>query len=144
MPTLFSRFQRSVTMLNRLFASELLERLPAQITGTQMYMLHYIWVSKRCRITELAEKLDVKPSAVTVMIDRLAKSGYVQRVHDSADRRVIWVELTEAGLVILEEAQSLREEIIGAYMERLEPEEGRIATEVLEKMVLIAQQQKEK
>lgn len=140
MPTLISRFQRSVTQLNRLFGSEIVERLDSQVTGTQMYMLHYIRQSERCRLTELAEKLEVKPSAVTVMIDRLVKSDYVVRTHDTDDRRVILVELTPTGQEILEKAQIIREEIVGAYMSRLNPDDVRTATEVLEKMVLIAQE----
>lgn len=140
MPTLVSRFQRSVTQLNRLFASEIVDRLDSQVTGTQMYMLHYIRQSERCRLTELAEKLDVKPSAVTVMIDRLVKSDYVVRTHDTDDRRVILVELTPTGIEILEKAQAMREEIVGAYLDKLDPDEVRIATEVLEKMVLTAQE----
>jgi len=140
MPTLVSRFQRSVTQLNRLFASEIVDRLDSQVTGTQMYMLHYIRQSERCRLTELAEKLDVKPSAVTVMIDRLVKSDYVVRTHDTDDRRVILVELTPTGIKILEKAQAMREEIVGAYLDKLDPDEVRIATEVLEKMVLIGQE----
>lgn len=140
MPTLVSRFQRSVTQLNRLFASEIVDRLDSQVTGTQMYMLHYIRQSERCRLTELAEKLDVKPSAVTVMIDRLVKSDYVVRTHDTDDRRVILVELTPTGIEILEKAQAMREEIVGAYLDKLDPDEIRIATEVLEKMVLTAQE----
>ncbi|RJE90247.1 MarR family transcriptional regulator [Paenibacillus sp. 1011MAR3C5] len=140
MPTLVSRFQRSVTQLNRLFASEIVDRLDSQVTGTQMYMLHYIRQSGRCRLTELAEKLDVKPSAVTVMIDRLVKSDYVVRTHDTDDRRVILVELTPTGIAILEKAQAMREEIVGAYIEKLNPADVQTTTEVLEKMVLIAQE----
>lgn len=140
MPTLASRFQRSVTQLNRLFGSEIMERLGQQVTGTQMYMLHYIRESGKCRLTELAEKLDVKPSAVTVMIDRLQKAGYVLRSNDTADRRVIFVELTEDGCDMLKKAQQIREDIIGSYLSQFDAEEARIATEVLEKMVILAQQ----
>lgn len=140
MTSLASRFQRSVTLLNRQFGSVIIDRLDAQVTGTQMYMLHYIRESGKCRLTELAEKLDVKPSAVTVMIDRLEKAEYVKRTNDLSDRRVVLVELTAEGTAILEKAQEIREEFIGAYLNRLDPEEARIATEALEKLVGFAQQ----
>lgn len=140
MPTLSSRFQQSVMQLNRVFGSEIVERLGTQVTGTQMYMLHYILDSRKCRLTELAEKLDVKPSAVTVMIDRLQKAGYVTRSNDTADRRVIFVELTEDGRDILKKAQQIREDIVGSYLSHFGTEEARIATEVLEKIVKLAQQ----
>ncbi|GKU79201.1 MarR family winged helix-turn-helix transcriptional regulator [Paenibacillus sp. L3-i20] len=140
MTTLNSRFQKSIILLNRIIASEIMKQMNSQITGTQMFMLYYIRESNRCRITELAEKMDVKPSAVTVMIDRLVKSNYVRRVDDTVDRRVIWVEVTVSGHEILKKAQIIREDIVGTYMSKLSDDEGRIATEILEKMVVIAQQ----
>ncbi|MCR2802805.1 MarR family winged helix-turn-helix transcriptional regulator [Paenibacillus soyae] len=140
MTSLASRFQRSVTQLNRLFASMIMDRLNSQVTGTQMYMLHYIRESGKCRLTELADKLEVKPSAVTVMIDRLEKAEFVKRTNDPADRRVILVELTGEGERILNQAHEMREQIIGSYLNKLDADEAAIATDVLEKMVSYAQQ----
>lgn len=48
-------------------------------------------------MSDLSGRLHLRPSSVTGMIDALARRGKVQRVEDTADRRVVRVQLTEAG-----------------------------------------------
>ncbi|MNW01815.1 putative HTH-type transcriptional regulator YusO [compost metagenome] len=78
--------------------------------------------------------MEVKPSAVTVMIDRMERAGYVVRRDDPADRRSILVELTASGEEMLAQAVSLRNELIHDYFSRLEPEERVVLTKLLEKL----------
>jgi DNA-binding MarR family transcriptional regulator len=139
METLVGRFQRSLIFLNRLFTAEMMKHMDSQVTNTQMFMLHYIQESGGCRLTALAEKLDVKPGAVTAMIDRLGRSGYVSRETDALDRRVIRVSLTEAGEAIIARSHELRKEIVAKYMEKLSPEEVETVTVLMEKLVAAAQ-----
>ncbi len=49
------------------------------------------------RMKPLADKLGVTTGTLTVMIDRLQKSGYVERRTDPEDRRAFNVELTDKG-----------------------------------------------
>lgn len=139
METLVGRFQRSLIFLNRIFTAEMMKHMDSQVTNTQMFMLHYIQESGGCRLTALAEKLDVKPGAVTAMIDRLGRSGFVLRESDASDRRVIRVRLTEAGEAILIRAHELRKEIVAKYMEKLSPDEVETVTVLMEKLVTAAQ-----
>jgi len=46
---------------------------------------------------ELADQLDVAPPTVTAMIKRLLAQGFVERVRDEQDWRVVWVLPTERG-----------------------------------------------
>ena len=50
--------------------------------------------------SELAEHLQVTPATITKMIQRLEKSGFVQRMADETDQRVSRVYLTAAGRAI--------------------------------------------
>lgn len=45
----------------------------------------------------ISKKMYVKPSAITVMIDRLIDQELVERYHDKDDRRVVIIELTKRG-----------------------------------------------
>lgn len=85
-------------------------------------------------LTQLAEKMEVKPSAITVMIDRLEKAGYVKRTHGTVDRRSVLVEVTSLGNETLEKAILERNEILKTYLLRLKPEEILTFTELLEKV----------
>ena len=47
--------------------------------------------------SDLARVLLVTPTAVTALVDRLEKRGYVVRVHDPQDRRRVRLVVTEEG-----------------------------------------------
>ena len=82
--------------------------------------------------THLAEKLGVKPSAITVMIDRLVQSGHVIRKHHETDRRIVLVEnTTETGKAILKQAEDVQKEVIARGLSQLPPEEMRYSCECL-------------
>ena len=44
---------------------------------------------------ELARKSELSTGAITTLLDRLERAGYVRRIPDPADRRRVLVELTE-------------------------------------------------
>ena len=48
-------------------------------------------------LRSLADRLDVTPTAITSITDRLETLGYVRRVRTSLDRRRTQLEITEAG-----------------------------------------------
>lgn len=47
--------------------------------------------------TELATVLLLSPAAMTGRLDTLERAGYVRRLHDTTDRRRVFVELTAEG-----------------------------------------------
>jgi DNA-binding MarR family transcriptional regulator len=49
------------------------------------------------RITDLAAAEGVTQPAITLLVNRLAQRGWVERVADAADRRAVLVSLTPAG-----------------------------------------------
>ena len=48
-------------------------------------------------MAEVARYLHLSPASLTTAVNVLVKKGYVERKYSTADRRVIYVELTEAG-----------------------------------------------
>jgi DNA-binding MarR family transcriptional regulator len=44
---------------------------------------------------QLSERSGLSPAAMTTLIDRLERKGYVRRVRDANDRRRVFVELTD-------------------------------------------------
>lgn len=51
----------------------------------------------RLRMHELAESLLLSRSALTRLVDRVERAGYVERVTCESDRRGLFVQLTESG-----------------------------------------------
>ncbi|MFF6777294.1 MarR family winged helix-turn-helix transcriptional regulator [Streptomyces sp. NPDC012637] len=60
------------------------------------------------RMADLAARLEVVPRAVTSLVDGLEAAGRVRRVPDPSNRRVVRIELTDAGRDTLRELRSAR------------------------------------
>ncbi|MER7108729.1 MarR family winged helix-turn-helix transcriptional regulator [Streptomyces sp. NPDC000229] len=60
------------------------------------------------RMADLAARLEVVPRAVTSLVDGLEASGRVRRVPDPASRRVVRIELTDAGRDTLRQLRTAR------------------------------------
>ncbi len=140
MDALANRLHAAVKSLWRSLETDVCREVQDYLTGPQLFMLNYIHTERKCNLTQLADRLEVKPSAVTVMVDRLEKAGYVARSSDPADRRVILVGATPMGAEVLAQAVQKRNMCLKEHMSRLEPEEVRIVTELCEKMVVPKQQ----
>lgn len=54
--------------------------------------------------SQIAKHMMVKSSTVTGVVDRLEKKGFAERMRNSPDRRVITIQLTEAGKKLAENA----------------------------------------
>ncbi|THA62634.1 MarR family transcriptional regulator [Streptomyces sp. A0958] len=70
------------------------------------------------RMSDLAQRLDVVPRAVTTLVDALEAGGRVRRVPDPDSRRVVRIEITDEGIATL---RSLRDARRAAAEEILAP-----------------------
>ncbi|AVZ71714.1 MarR family transcriptional regulator [Streptomyces lunaelactis] len=86
-----------------------LESAEIAITPAQSRLLrtvaHY---DQPPRMADLAARLEVVPRAVTSLVDGLEASGRVRRVPDPSNRRVIRIELTDAGRATLRALRTAR------------------------------------
>ena len=93
--THIDKIQALAFSIGKKMQTELLEQMQATgLTPPQFYILKILDHYGASRATKLA-KMYVKPSAITVMIDRLIDQGLVERYHDKDDRRVVVIELTK-------------------------------------------------
>ncbi|WP_129687993.1 MarR family winged helix-turn-helix transcriptional regulator [Gottfriedia acidiceleris] len=93
------------------------------VTATQFFVLMYLKKNESCKISEIAEMMGVKPSAVSFMIDRLEHNNFVYREHDKKDRRVVNILLTEEGIKKLNAVIKDRKEIFEGFLFTLSDEE---------------------
>jgi len=93
------------------------------LTFAQYALLSMITKEKRSRVIHLAEKMEVKSSAVTVMLDRLEILGLVSRETDENDRRAVVVTITEKGQSVQAEGKCHSEKMLSQLLSILEPDE---------------------
>jgi len=66
-------------------------------TSGQIRLLRILNAQQSCTMQELADLLDVAPPTATVMVKRLLTQGFVERIRDEQDWRVVRVVPTERG-----------------------------------------------
>jgi len=92
---------------------------------------------------QLAQESGLTTGAVTVLLDRLEAAGYVRRSRDTADRRKVWIELTEATDQITDRVFGHFVKLGPALMGRFSPEQVAGIIQFLEMGSLINRQMAE-
>jgi MarR family transcriptional regulator for hemolysin len=84
--------------------------------------------------TELAQQLGVDGATLVATIDRLAASGFIERIPSRSDRRVKLVVLTPRGQALEGQVRAQAEDLRRAVLARLDPAEVATAAAVLESL----------
>jgi DNA-binding MarR family transcriptional regulator len=100
------------------------ERLVRQgVSMTHLHMLSMLDHHGEMPMSRLAELLDISVSNATGLVDRLEERGFVERVRDRGDRRVVIARLSDRGVEMLREVQLLKESQIRAILAHLDKEQ---------------------
>lgn len=127
------RFIDSIQYVGRMLKrNDRNQALPYEMTKTQWFILR-ILRKRSFTIGELAKKLEVRPSSMSQMIDRMELSGLVRRQTDSADARSKTVVLNEEGKVRLEAISHNRMELLSVPFSQLSEEERIKIVDLMEK-----------
>ncbi|MGW7273523.1 MarR family winged helix-turn-helix transcriptional regulator [Streptomyces sp. NPDC054864] len=92
-----------VARLHRIAAGKVLKRLG--LYPGQEFVMMYLWDAGPVRQSELIKAVDLDPSTVTKMLQRLEQAGHVRRRPDPADRRAALVEATDTSCGLLAEVE---------------------------------------
>lgn len=126
----------------RNISSKLSHNADLNLTHAQFFMLKRLGAGP-ATVSEVAEHMDVSLSAVTSMADRLVKMGYIARRRSEEDRRLVWLELTGPGGVILEETIAKRREIVHGMLGRLPEEDLEVLHNIYSKVLVFMSDKKE-
>jgi DNA-binding MarR family transcriptional regulator len=98
------------------------ERLLRQgISMAQLHVLHLVESHGEMPMGRLADMLDVSLSNATGLIDRVEERGFVERTRVPSDRRMVMVRLTSNGRQMLDEIETVREQILRGVLDQLDP-----------------------
>lgn len=67
---------------------------------TDLSAIGYVMDRDGATPTDIAEALNLSPSATTAMIDRLERAGHVRRERVESDRRSVMVQITDQALAV--------------------------------------------
>lgn len=92
----------SVGMLIGMVRSQLMAALDEELadlglTGAQLPVLHWVCHADEATAATLCRRIGADTGSMTRMLDRLEEKGFIRRIRNANDRRVMNVELTAAG-----------------------------------------------
>jgi DNA-binding MarR family transcriptional regulator len=103
-------------MLKEFAKRQLKELYKDNITLPQCLILEFIHREGELKMTDLANSMGVTTAAMTGIIDRLVRDGYIARNFDPQDRRVIKVKLTtKANTLVKRINQQKRQMVIKIF-----------------------------
>ena len=82
-------------------------KLPDKVSTYQLHALFHM-AQHADTMSELAEEMNITLPSATSLVDRLVKSGWVERQPDPNDRRIIRLAVTEAGRKVCMEMKAER------------------------------------
>ena len=83
-----------------------------------------------CTVGDIAKQLYLSKSSATQLIERLVKAGLVERIHDTQDRRLVRLHVTEQGK---QTVAALKKK----FIEKMSTVLSRIPTEDLNNLIRI-------
>ncbi|MCS7462657.1 MarR family transcriptional regulator [Paenibacillus doosanensis] len=105
------------------------------VSKQQFLLLHTLLHQGRMSVSELADELCLSASATTIAINRLVRDGHIARSRDVTDRRVVWIELSDAGRTMIRELRERRKSILQKMLADLPSDETRQFMSTLRKML---------
>ncbi|MFA5103766.1 MAG: MarR family transcriptional regulator [Candidatus Margulisiibacteriota bacterium] len=134
--TVVERFEEQIPVIFRYFhSSKTFDFEEMNITLPQLMVLEIIQKKGSPNMTDIAGDLSVTLSNVTGMIDRLIESGYVERVDDPQDRRIVRVRLTVKGKNTTQKAFEQRQRCLNQVFGKLSCEDQKSLLKITEKLV---------
>ena len=93
------------------------------ITNNDMHVIEAIGIGAPKNMSSIAKELSVTVGTLTIAMNILVKKGYVVRRRGDADRRVVYISLSDRGRSAYEHHARFHREMIQSVMEELEPGE---------------------
>ncbi len=101
----------------------------------QLPMLMMLWKWEGITQRQIADKLDLRPATVAIMLQRMEKANLICRMQDKKDRRIQRVFLTEYGKVLMKRIREEFETTEAKAFEGFSEEELRTLGSFLDRML---------
>ncbi|VTZ93587.1 MarR family winged helix-turn-helix transcriptional regulator [Limosilactobacillus reuteri] len=85
-------------------------------------------------ISQVAEKLHLTPGTMTSMADRLIRKGYVERIRDKDDRRIVRLRLTKRGRVLYRAHRAFHNMMVERFLKGMNDEEMKVVKKALQNL----------
>jgi len=88
--------------ISRKFGREMTRAMDGRVSASQFIMLRFLKQCGPARVSEISRKMQLTPSAITFMTKDLFEKDLIERRRDTEDRRVVYINITQEGLEVVE------------------------------------------
>ena len=106
-----------------------------ELTVTEVHTVETIGGDEPKRMSDVAAKLKITVSTLTISVNKLVSKGYVERFRCTEDRRVVKVGLTSKGMRILKLHAAFHEKMINSIVDSLSEAENDILVRCIERLM---------
>ena len=93
------------------------------ITNNDMHVIDAIGIGEPKNMSAIARELSVTMGTLTIAMNSLVKKGYVIRQRGKADRRVVYIYLSEKGTKAYHRHKDFHEQMVKSAVKELTEEE---------------------
>lgn len=104
------------------------------ITNNDMHIIEAIGIEAPRNMSEIAHRLHVTVSTLTINMNGLEKKGYICRERSQKDKRVVYVTLTDKGKKAFYHHRDFHKKMIKAIVKELSEQEMEILYRCLENL----------
>lgn len=122
--------------LMRKFQTQLRKGDLKEYTLRQLYYIELIDKNQGISVSELAKKLEVKKSTVSIAINQLIDLGIVNKIQSDSDKRFYFLQLTSKGNQIMEMHKQIHKNTIKKISKILNPEEVENFVKIVNKITV--------
>ena len=85
---------------------------PLNLRYTQYITMIALWEKDHQLVSELGDRLSLDSGTLTPLLKKLEHDGRIKRTRDKIDERKVWIDLTDAGIALSEQAKTVPLELI--------------------------------
>ncbi len=122
--------------LMRKFQTQLRSGDLKEYTLRQLYYIELIDKNQGISVSELAKKLEVKKSTVSIALNQLIDLGIVNKIQSNQDKRFYFLQLTPKGNQIMEMHKQVHKNTIKKISKILNPEEVENFVKIVNKITI--------
>ncbi len=115
-----------------------------EFNGAQGRILYVLWQEDGLAVVELAKRTGLAKTTLTSMLERMEKKGFLKRVPDIKDRRMLKIYLTKSARMLSEQYNQVSDEMSRIFYKDFSEEEIVVFETTLKKILgNLVQQEKD-
>ncbi|UUZ81091.1 MarR family transcriptional regulator [Paenibacillus sp. P26] len=96
---------------------------PLELSMAQANLLKFLDSVTPHKTSEVADFMCITSGALTMLCDKLAEKGLIERKRDESDRRIVYLELSDRGRQVVEKIKALKEKLFQGMFEGIPAED---------------------